>query len=223
MAAKQKPDTSVAVAADVQPSVVDEIVQPMEVVGEVAEVSNQLTPIVVCAYAGTEDIMRKVWGKYCSKPFTVLTAQPCDEFSHLLTLAIADNTVADEFVMVMPNTIPCSEVSAELYLPTVLVDANGKAHYNHRLPMVIRKESAVEMLGECAPIKSQEDFIKAYAEKHWGRPVQVSLHFGNYVTTVLRGTPCMNAVAEGLVRRKFVSANDVGFAAIEKLIEQVLL
>ena len=225
MAGNKKTEASVAVAADVQPSSADIEVQPTEAVESTQEdVLSTPYQVVVWAYAGTEELMRRVWKKFCSLPLVVKTVEfENDAFSALLTLAIADNEVADEFVMVMPNTIPCDGVLAELYIPTVLVDSKGEAHYNHRLPMVINKAAAVELLGQCAPIESQEEFIKAYAKEHWGRPVQVSMHFGNYVTSVLRGTPCINAVTEGLIRRKFVSANAVGFAAIEKLLEQVLL
>ena len=55
------------------------------------------------------------------------------------------------------------------------------------------------------------------------RTMEVSFGFGNFITPVLRGTPCEHVVIEAFVRKFFVSASEVGFKAIEPLIKQLIL
>ena len=63
-------------------------------------------------------------------------------------------------------------------------------------------------------VKLNEDFARAYAERHRTRALEVGISFGNYISPVTRGTPCGNKVIEALMRKKFLSANKVGFEAI---------
>lgn len=184
--------------------------------------------LVVCAYPGTESLLRSVWGDKCKEPFVVVTTEESylSDVRNLLADLIANEAIADDFVLVLPNTVPCAAVSeSELKLSTVYVDKTGKKAYLSRLPMSFNKEALVDALANPdndPSAKTSEAFIQDYAKKHWLRPVEVSHNFGNYVTMVLRGNPCENVVIEGFVLRKFICANEVGFSAIKGLIEQHL-
>lgn len=183
--------------------------------------------VVVCAYAGTEDLVRKVWEKMSDEPVRIVVVDDGEvDMRNITTVMIADSTVADTFVVVKPNTIPCSRISlAELNVPVVYIDKAGKEHYSHRLPMPFDKNILVDVFASSdypANDVDDEAFLRLYAERAQYRPVQVSHYFGNYVTVVLRGNPCTAVIAEGITRRKFLCANAVGFKAAEKFVEALL-
>lgn len=177
--------------------------------------------LVVCAFPGTEELMDEVWHQNCDTPFAVKTIEDMD-IRTILESCIADGGIADNFVLIPANTIPCSMVSfPELMMPVVYIDNRNEEHYNHSLPMFFEKEKLVEYLG--ANDTTGELFIKTYVERFRNRPIRVGYQFGNYVTPVLRPNPCENKVLEAFVKRKFVTANPLGFAAIEHIIRSTLL
>lgn len=144
------------------------------------------------------------------------------DIREILEECIADARIADEFVLIPANTIPCAAVTLEeLRVPLVYIDSRQREQHDHRLPMPFRKESLVAFLA--SDDSTGEAFAKGYAERYRTRPVQVSFAFGNYVTPVLRPNPCENVVLEAFVKRKFVTANPAGFAAIESIIRSTLL
>lgn len=217
----------------VQPEENSAVLQPTE--QTTSEATEQTTAeqeqpkysVVVCAYAGTEDLVRKAWEQMSDEPFVIFSVNDGDDDVRMIaTHIIAAADVEDNFVLVMPNTVPCSRISkAELMLPVVYVDKAGKEHYSHRLPMVFSKSNLVELYNSpdySADEESDEQFMRDYAERFYTRPVQVSHNFGNYVTLVMRGDPCNAVVAEGIRRRKFICANAVGFNAIKTFIEALL-
>lgn len=180
------------------------------------------TPLVVCAYPGTEHLVEEVWRKNCDTPIQLMPVDADTDLREILESCIADERIADEFVLVPANTIPCSKVmQAELMVPLVYIDSRQREQHNHRLPMPFQKESLVKFLAENG--STGEAFAKGYAEQYRTRPMQVSYAFGNYVTPVLRPNPCENVVLEAFIKRKFVTANPVGFAAIESIIRSTLL
>ncbi|MBR2624136.1 MAG: hypothetical protein IKC96_03275 [Paludibacteraceae bacterium] len=183
--------------------------------------------VVVCAYAGTEDLVRKVWEKMSDEPVRIVVVDDGEvDMRNITTVMIADSAVAETFVVVKPNTIPCSRISlAELNVPVVYIDKAGKKHYSHRLPMPFDKNILVDVFASSdypANDVDDEAFLRLYAEHAQYRPMQVSHYFGNYVTVVLRGNPCMAIIAEGIARRKFLCANAVGFKAAEPFVEALL-
>lgn len=155
-------------------------------------------------------------------PIHLMPVDTGTDIREILVECIADDRIADEFVLIPSNTIPCSKVTLEeLRVPLVYIDSRQQEQHNHRLPMPFRKESLVEFLAE--EVTTGEAFAKGYAERYRTRPVQVSYAFGNYVTPVLRPNPCENVVLEAFIKRKFVTANPAGFAAIESIIRSALL
>lgn len=180
------------------------------------------TPLVVCAYPGTEQLVEDVWFRNGPTPFQLMPVDVETDLREILEACIADERIADEFVLVPANTIPCSKVTLkELVVPLVYIDGRQREQHNHRLPMHFHKESLVEYLTESNT--TGEAFAKGYTERYRTRPVQVSFAFGNYVTPVLRPNPCENVVLEAFIKRKFVIANPTGFAAIESIIRSTLL
>lgn len=178
--------------------------------------------LVICAYSGTEQLLAEIWKQNCDVPFEVFSVAPDTDIREAIEACIADADIADEFVIVPANAFPCAPVSfAELSVPVVYVDNNQQLHYNFRLPMHFIKDKLVEHLA--ASDATGENFVKEYVEQYCTRPMQVGFSFGNYVTPVLRSTPCESVVLEGLLRRKFIVATPDGFSAIEPLIRTTLL
>ena len=179
--------------------------------------------LVVCAYSGTEDLLRQIWQKHC--PATEILVMPVAEnysVREAIEECLATAAVAEQFVFVPANAFPCAPVNfAELCVPVVYVNKAGHEQYDHRLPILFDKTNLVEYLA--ASNDEGETFIRSYMQRYATRPVQVGFSFGNYVMPVLRGNPCENVVLEGLLRRKFITASPTGFAAISGLVTQTLL
>ena len=179
--------------------------------------------LVVCAYSGTEDLLRQIWQKHC--PATeILIMSVAEDYSvrEAIEECLATATVAEQFVFVPANAFPCAPIKfTELCVPVVYVNKAGQEQYDHRLPILFDKANLVEYLATSDD--EGEAFIRGYMPRYATRPVQVGFSFGNYVMPVLRGNPCENVVLEGLLRRKFITASPTGFAAISGLVTQTLL
>lgn len=182
-----------------------------------------LKRIVVCAYPGTAERLVLVWTKMTDTPLVVLPVSEQSSLREILAKTLTLPDVSEDFVLVPPNCIPCSQISfEELKGPFLFVDIFGKSHYSDRLPIHLEKPLLVDALAS----SEQEDdelLMKEYYKKHLHRPIEGGFKFGNLVTPVYRGNPCENLVIEAFVRKKFVTASPVGFKAITHLIDQYLL
>lgn len=187
-----------------------------------AEVSDGGARLVVCAYEGTDIQLSKVWERMTGTRPVVITVGPDDDIRDILAGVIADNSVADEFVLVPANCVPCAPISiGELSSPIVFVDVEGNKVFGERLPKPFSKEKLVEALP--AQDQTVEEFLMDYFKKNLHRPVEAGFRFGNIVTPVYRANPCEHIVIEAFVRKKFVFATPQGYAAITRLIDQYLL
>ena len=134
------------------------------------------------------------------------------------------NDVDRVFAVAPANLVPCAPISwDELQLPRVDVLQQNNVLYWGRVPVCFDKELLVDNL----PVDDElgnESFVRAYVKSFYsGRPEQVSHSFGNYFVKVLRGTPCESVVIEGLMHKRYLYANAVGWAAVADLIEKALL
>lgn len=187
-----------------------------------AKVAADKTNLVVCAYEGTDNQLLKVWERMTGVKPVVVTVEPDADIRDILAGIVADGSVADDFVFVPANCVPCAEISiAELSTPLVFLDIQGNRVYGERLPKPFSKEKLVEALP--ADGQTSEEFLKDYFKKNLHRPVEAGFRFGNIVTPVYRSNPCENIVIEAFVRKKFVFATPGGYAAITRLIDQYLL
>lgn len=187
-----------------------------------AEVSDGGARLVVCAYEGTDIQLSKVWERMTGTRPVVITVGPDDDIRDILAGVIADNSVADEFVLVPANCVPCTPISiGELSSPIVFVDVEGNKVFGERLPKPFSKEKLVDALP--AENQTAEEFLKDYFKKNLNRPIEAGFRFGNIVTPVYRANPCEHLVIEAFVRKKFVFATPQGYAAITRLIDQYLL
>lgn len=179
--------------------------------------------VAVCAFAGTEALMEELWRKALPDvALKVVTVEENEPLTDLLARLVADEDLQDEFIYVPANCVPCGKTSLnELYVPLVFRDARGDIHYSHRLPVPVNKDAMVEILG--GEITGDEDIMKAYFTGNLGRPVEAAFKEGNIVTPVLRGNPCEHVVLEALIRKKYIAANAVGFAAITPLLQKTLV
>ncbi len=186
---------------------------------------TMLHRIAVCAYEGTEEQLEKVWEKMTGETPVIIPAAPDADIRELLAEVIAIPHVADDFVLVPANCVPCSRVSfTELSLPTVYVSNTGERTLGSRLPIPFNKGKCVDMLpGDKEKTGTAEEFLSRYFKFNLNRTVEVGFSFGNYVTPVLRGNPCEHIVIEAFVRKKFVTASPEGYRAIAGLIDRYLL
>ena len=187
---------------------------------EQEQATEQKFNVVVCAYSGSEELINKIWSKRFNEKFKSLIVEETFTPSDVLAEIIADNSVADEFTVVWPNTVPCSDITLpELRFPVVYVTATGEKRYNEKLPCSTSKEIVVEILSQ--NISDEEALLQALSEKG-PRPFEVGYTFGNYVTPVRRANPCENIVIEALIRKKFIIASPEGFNAIKELLVKYL-
>lgn len=180
--------------------------------------------LIILAYPGTESLMSRVWAKNIDAPFRIIPFEDGDSLISILEDVIAMNDVDRVFAVAPANLVPCAPISwDELQLPRVDVLQQDNVMYWGRVPVCFDKELLVDNL----PVDEElddESFARAYVKSFYaGRPEQVSHSFGNYFVKVLRGTPCESVVIEGLMHKRYLYANAVGWAAVADLIEKALL
>lgn len=190
--------------------------------------------VVVMCHPGTLDLMKRIWEERLQNTQLIFIEldDPEEDLLDQLGRALAHENITPGFVLAPANLIPCSEITLDdLMIPVVYVTKTGQKVYNAVVPMTFDVEKAQELIEEMAIadtysaeefVKLNEDFARAYAERHRTRALEVGISFGNYVSPVTRGTPCGNKVIEALMRKKFLSANKVGFEAIESEIIMTL-
>lgn len=199
-----------------------------EVQASVVETPAQGTPaaekveVVVLAYPGTEALMTRLWDRYHEGRHLILTDTGA-QLTEVLAECIADNRIADRFTLLPANVIPCTKISDELLKGNyVYVKRDGERQPVSRVPMTFDKERLVVWLPADEPgADTDESFLKRYNADR--RLMEVSFSFGNFITPVLRATPCENVVIEAFLRKFFVAASPEGFAAIAALAEKFLL
>lgn len=175
-------------------------------------------PVVVCVYESHRDLLQRLWQNKYQGEVKFVTVKPGYELKPLLADIIADESVADRFVLFNADTVPCSTViKEELFCPVVYVTATGEEKYDENLPLIAEKSKLVELLAE--EKNTNTDIVKALL-KAGTRPNYVGFSFGNYVTPVRRGNPCEHLVIEALIRKKFIIASLDGFDAIKHLLEK---
>ncbi len=197
-----------------------ETAAPAEAVAtETPQVSFRL---VVCAYPGTGEQLAKVWLKMTGEEPLVMIVQRDASLTDTLAEAVANPEIADTFILVPANCVPCAPISLdELKGPFVFVDVGGTRHYCDRLPVFFSKEALVEVLTSSP--EDDETLMKTYYKNNLHRPIEGGFRIGNLVTPVYRANPCENLVIEAFVRKKFVTASPEGYKAIARLVDQYLL
>ena len=190
--------------------------------------------VVVMCHPGTLDLMKRIWEERLQNAQLIFIEldDPKEGLLDQLGRALAHENITPGFVLAPANLIPCSEITLDdLMIPVVYVTKDGKRVYDAVVPMTFDVEKAQELIEEMAIAdtyseeefaKLNEDFARAYAERHRTRALEVGINFGNYISPVTRGTPCRNKVIEALMRKKFLSANKVGFDAITSEITMTL-
>lgn len=189
----------------------------------VAEQEDVQAAVVVLAYKGTEEQVKRVWEKMAVLSMVVLAYSDEEKLQDVLAKIVADESIADDFIFVPANVIPCKPVNLEeLSVPYVYTTSRGERIYNSRVPMAFGKSKLVELLAS-SDVKDDEEFIRSYYGRYRHYPVEVGFTFGNFITPVTRANPCEHGVMEALVRKRFISASAEGYKAISSLIEKTLL
>lgn len=189
----------------------------------VAEQEDVQAAVVVLAYKGTEEQVKRVWEKMSGLPMAVLAYSDEEKLQGVLAKIVADESIADDFIFVPANVIPIKPVNLEeLSVPYVYTTSRGERIYNSRVPMAFGKSKLVELLA-ASDAKDDEEFIRVYYGRYRHYPIEVGFTFGNFITPVTRANPCEHGVMEALVRKRFMSASAEGYKAISSLIEKTLL
>lgn len=189
----------------------------------VAEQEDVQAAVVVLAYKGTEEQVKRVWEKMARLPMVVLAYSDEEKLQDVLAKIVADESIADDFIFVPANVIPCKPVNLEeLSVPYVYTTSRGERIYNSRVPMAFGKSKLVELLA-ASDAKDDEEFIRVYYGRYRHYPIEVGFTFGNFITPVTRANPCEHGVMEALARKRFISASAEGYKAISSLIEKTLL
>lgn len=189
----------------------------------VAEQKDVQAAVVVLAYKGTEEQVKRVWEKMAGLPMAVLAYSDEEKLQDVLAKIVADESIADDFIFVPANVIPVKPVNLEeLSVPYVYTTSRGERIYNSRVPMAFAKSKLVDLLA-FSDVKDDEEFIRVYYGHYRHYPIEVGFTFGNFITPVTRANPCEHGVMEALVRKRFISASAEGYKAISSLIEKTLL
>ena len=189
----------------------------------VAEQEDVQAAVVVLAYKGTEEQVKRVWEKMAGLPMAVLAYSDEEKLQGVLAKIVADESIADDFIFVPANVIPVKPVNLEeLSVPYVYTTSRGERIYKSRVPMAFGKSKLVELLA-ASDAKDDEVFIRVYYGRYRHYPIEVGFTFGNFITPVTRANPCEHGVMEALVRKRFISASAEGYKAISSLIEKTLL
>lgn len=209
-------ETAASVAEDTVPSG-DEVSVTETSSSGIAMAMNVVT--VLC-WPGTEELVKKIWKRFSPGLLASFRTVPeGTDTAAVLADIVADETVPDKFVLVMPGCVPCCHIDAELGVPVVYVEKSGKRIYDHGLPMEFDKEILVDVLAQTGS-DDAEVLLKSYGDAAGLRPVEVGMSFGNYVTPVRRAAPCENRVIEALLRKKFLLCSPEGFSAIRNILEK---
>lgn len=190
----------------------------------VAEQEDVQATVVVLAYKGTEEQVKRVWERMAAVlPMVVLAYSDEEKLQDVLAKIVADESIADDFIFVPANVIPCKPVNLEeLSVPYVYTTSRGERIYNSRVPMAFGKSKLVDLLASL-DAKDDEEFIRVYYGHYRHYPIEVGFTFGNFITPVTRANPCEHGVMEALIRKRFISASAEGYKAISSLIEKTLL
>lgn len=189
----------------------------------VAEQEDVQAAVVVLAYKGTEEQVKRVWEKMAGLPMVVLAYSDEEKLQGVLAKIVADESIADDFIFVPANVIPVKPVNLEeLSVPYVYTTSRGERIYNSRVPMAFGKSKLVDLLA-ASDAKDDEEFIRVYYGYYRRYPIEVGFTFGNFITPVTRANPCEHGEMEALVRKRFISASAEGYKAISSLIEKTLL
>lgn len=175
--------------------------------------------VIVFCYPGTVGYMQRIYDKFYEGKVRYVVMDREENIGMILAGIVADETIADNFVIMLPNCVPCAGITdADLYQSVVYVNNSGSRTLLHGLPMPFRKDVLVSVFEEMPGVSpaeyDQEKFLEMYNRKAGVRPVEVGFSFGNYVTPVKRAVPCESVVLEALIRKKFLTCSLQGFNAI---------
>lgn len=182
---------------------------------------------MILAWPGTEVLMRSLWeralGKDQAELFDIRVVTDTGKgLPEMAADIISDDDIPDTDIILVPaNTFPPQHIErAELRIPVVYAQKDGRKVFHHRLPKVMSKQLLSDLLAE--GIEDPEIFAERVVKASGSVPVEAGMAFGNFVTQVLRGDPCQHSVIEAFVRKKFIATSPEGWAAIEPLVQKLL-
>jgi hypothetical protein len=185
-----------------------------------------LFQVAVLAFAGTEARMKAIWDKNLTGGKAKII--PVEEnYSLLDELAniMADNEIADKFVLVQANAFPTGKISlSELSRPLIYRSIEGRDYPSSRLPVKLDKDKLGTLL-QSVESASQFDANEFIGEATIGQGFRVAAghSFGNLIFQVVNPTVCQNKVIEAFIKKRFIAAaNPLAWNAISGVIDKYL-
>ena len=174
--------------------------------------------LIVCAYEGTEQTMQRIWNSMCETPSEVLGIDENTSYKDVIASCIANQEIADKFIFVPANVVPCSPILLEeMFTPQVLLDSKRGISYD--LPMLIDKHTITELVAD--ENSSDSEMFESYF-RTLNRAVFASHYYGNSVAVVLRSNPDLEVLKEAMKTRKFIRTSAVGFKASSHLLKELI-
>ena len=174
--------------------------------------------LIVCAYEGTEQTMQRIWNSMCETPSEVLGIDENTSYKDVIASCIANQEIADKFIFVPANVVPCSPILLEeMFTPQVLLDSKRGISYD--LPMRIDKDVITELVADGN--SSDSEMFESYF-RTLNRAVFASHYYGNSVAVVLRSNPDLEVLKEAMKTRKFIRTSAVGFKASSHLLKELI-
>lgn len=183
--------------------------------------------IVVCGTGEALPLLEKAW-KQKAAPATVITRDAeAEPFAERITRLMAEDNVPDSFIYVPANCFPTHSVGlADLTayrIRCVLTKKNPetwKKTFQTGLPVLLEATAVLktmELLNNDTDFSEAEFFEKYNGIAHTGELAEeVGMGFGNTVAYSTGIPRCMAAVADAMVRKKFICTTAEGFAPIKE-------
>lgn len=181
-------------------------------------------PIVVLGTADALPLLTEVWKHKAPGAAIIPFEQGPGPFSEVIDRLMEDDGIPDSFILVPANCFPTHRVTfADLVIyrvrrmkPTAASD-KWEVTPQTGLPFIFQATAALRTFEQLDDTYTEEEFLKVYNENaHPGElPEEIGMSFGNTVSYAVRRPKCMSAVAEALVRKRFICATGEGFTAIK--------
>lgn len=178
--------------------------------------------VLVLAFPGTEEKMRRIW-EHMAVDFDIEVIADPGSLQAALDEAMASDKIGREFAVVPANLVPTKPVRfSELGLAYVEVRADGSRHPWGCVPVAFDKEALVEFLPSLPEGTADDKVAEGWLDKTGMFPFEVGHGFGNFMAKSMRGNPCESRLIEAWMTRHFIYAGESGWSPVERLIDRVL-
>lgn len=177
--------------------------------------------IVVCGTPEALPLLTKAWKQKAAQAIILPRKVADTPFSELITGLMAEEEIPDTFILVPQNCFPTATVTiADLTAYRVRKFDDGHKALDTRLPVLLEATAVLrtlEFFNDPTDFNAEEFFTNYNSIAHPGELAEeVGMSFGNTVAFADMPNPCMEKVAEALIRKKFICTTAEGFTPIKE-------